>query len=222
MSLPFTTEQFLSVFEQYNKAVWPAQILLNLLGVGAVVLAVKRFDWSNRVVAAILAFFWVWIGLAYHFVFFTTINPAAYVFAVLNVLQGVVFLTFGVFSPRLSFGLRKDIYGIVGALFVLYAVILYPALGYSLGHVYPKAPTFGLPCPTTIFTFGLLLWTDMKFPRTVLIIPLLWSIIGFSAAVSLVILEDIGLLVAGIVGVGLILLRETRVRKSENSVGQTG
>ena len=218
MSLPFSTEQFLSVFEQYNMAVWPAQILLNLLGVGAVFFAIKRLDSSNRIIAGILAFLWVWIGLAYHLAFFSSINPAAYVFALLNVVQGIVFLVFGVFRPRLSFGFRADIYGIVGAIFVLYAMIVYPALGYSLGHAYPKAPTFGLPCPTTIFTFGLLLWTDMKLPRTVLVIPFVWSIIGFSAALTLGIREDIGLLVAGIVGTGLILFRDARAQKSETGL----
>ena len=29
--LPFTREQFLAVFVAYNKAVWPAQVLANLL-----------------------------------------------------------------------------------------------------------------------------------------------------------------------------------------------
>jgi hypothetical protein len=215
MNLPFTVDQFISVFERYNLAVWPAQILLNILGAAAVFVAIKRLDSSNRIIAGILAFLWVWIGLVYHFAFFISINPAAYVFALLNVLQGVVFLVFGVFRPRLSFGFRLDIYAIVGAAFVLYAMIIYPVLGYFLGHVYPKAPTFGLPCPTTIFTFGLLLWTDMKLPRTVLVIPFLWSIIGFTAALTLGIREDIGLLVAGIVGTGLILIRDARAEKSE-------
>jgi hypothetical protein len=220
MNLPFTTEQFLSVIEQYNLAVWPTQILLNLLGVGAVVFAIKRLDSSNRIISGILATLWIWIGLAYHLAFFTSINPAAYVFAVFNVLQGIVFLVFGVFRPRLSFGFRNDIYGYVGAIFVLYAMIIYPVLGYSLGHIYPKAPTFGLPCPTTIFTFGLLLWTDMKLPRTVLVIPFLWSIIGFSAALKFGISEDVGLLVAGIIGSGLILFRDERARKSEVEIRQ--
>jgi len=215
LNLPFSPEQFLLVLEKYNEAVWPAQILLNLLGVGAILLIFKRFDSSNRIVAGILATLWIWIGLAYHLFFFTSINPAAYVFAVLNVVQGIVFLAYGVFRPRISFGFCRDVYGIMGALFVLYAMIVYPMIGYFLGHLYPKSPTFGLPCPTTIFTFGLLLWTNMKFPRIVLVIPFLWSIIGFTAAIALGIREDIGLLVAGFVGTGLILFRDARARKTE-------
>jgi hypothetical protein len=215
MNLPFSPEQFLVVLEKYNLAVWPAQILLNILGLGAIFLIFKRFDSSNRMVAGILAALWIWIGLIYHLVFFTSINSAAYVVAAFNVVQGVVFLVYGVFRPRISFGFHRDAYGILGSLFVLYAMIVYPIVGYSLGHIYPKSPTFGLPCPTTIFTFGLLLWTNMKFPRIVLVIPLLWSIIGFTAAITLGIREDIGLLVAGVVGTGLILFRDARAEDSE-------
>jgi hypothetical protein len=88
-------------------------------------------------------------------------------------------------------------------------------LGHLFGHIYPKSPTFGLPCPTTIFTFGLLLWTDKKIPKYVLVIPFLWSIVGFSAAVNLKVYEDFGLLVAGIIGTVLILLSERKTKKIE-------
>ena len=90
---------------------------------------------------------------------------------------------------------------------MLYALLIYPVLGSMLGHVYPQSPTFGLPCPTTIFTFGILLWTDKQVPIPVLIIPFLWSIIGFTAALSLGITEDTGLLIAGVVSTLLIVLR---------------
>jgi hypothetical protein len=216
MNLPFTTEQFLSVFEQYNNAVWPFQIIFNVLGLSAVVLAVKKIAISNRLIVAILAFFWLWIGIAYHLAVFTSINPGAYAFAALNIIQGIVFLVFGVIKHRLSFSYKQNTYGITGAILILYAMVLYPLLGYALGHVYPRTPTFGLPCPTTIFTFGLLLWTDLKVPKSVLIIPFLWSLIGFSAALKLGILEDTGLLIAGIAGTALIVMRDRNVPHASN------
>ena len=76
------------------------------------------------------------------------------------------------------------------------------------GHVYPSTPTFGLPCPTTIFTLGLLCWADKKRPPIVWVIPILWSVIGFAAAYSLGIKEDIGLFVAGILIIILLVFRE--------------
>jgi hypothetical protein len=163
MKIPFTIAQFLDVFEKYNLSIWPMQIVLNLFGIAAIVLAVKKASYSDRVIAIILALLWLWSGVVYHLVYFTTINKAAYGFALVYILQGLMFLIFGVLKPNLSFEYRPNSYGIMGGLLVLYAMMIYPGLGYLLGHVYPKAPTFGVPCPTTIFTFGLLLWTDKRF-----------------------------------------------------------
>jgi hypothetical protein len=207
MNRPFTSDQFLSVFQQYNESVWPAQILLNLLAIVAITLAVRSGAASGRIISAILGAFWLWIGFAYHLAFFTAVNPAASSFALLNIVQGILFLLYGVLLRRLSFRFRADSYGLVGALFVLYALILYPLLGLLAGHAYPRNPTFGLPCPTTIFTFGLLLWTEKAVPLALIPLPLLWSLIGFTAALTLGVYEDIGLLVAGILGSTLLVLR---------------
>ncbi len=213
MNLPFTTEQFLSVFERYNQTVWPFQIILNLFALAAVYFAVRPFRLSDKIVAGILAFLWVWIGAAYHLAFFASINPAAVMFGVVNIVQGLVFLFFGLLRPWLGFRYRTNVYTITGAFFILYALVLYPLLGSMSGHAYPRTPTFGLPCPTTIFTFGLLLWTSARVPRVVLVIPFLWSLLGFTAALSLGIREDIGLLVAGIVGSALLIYRDSRTPK---------
>lgn len=94
-------------------------------------------------------------------------------------------------------------------LLIAYAMIVYPVIGTVLGHGYPSSPSFGVaPCPTTIFTFGLLLCTNARVPKSLLVIPLIWSLIGFYAAVSLGIREDIGLLLAGLVCAGLIFWRD--------------
>ena len=207
MNLPFTPDQFLSVFVLYNLTVWPAQIFLNLLALTAIAFVIRPFSSSSRVIGGILAFLWLWTGLAYHIAFFSDINPAAKLFGAFNVLQGMVFLMYGVVRDKLCFGFRPDVRGIVGALLILYALVIYPVLGHSFGHAYPRSPTFGLPCPTTIFTFGILLWTVGKVPKTILVIPFLWSLIGFSAALTMGIHEDVGLLVSGVFGTALVITR---------------
>jgi len=208
MTIPFSVDLFLEVFERYNLAVWPMQVFLTLLGIAAVVLAVRKPGYSSRAVAIALAILWFWIGVVYHILFFTAINKTAYGFGALFALQGVLFLVAGVLRQDLSFHYSTNIWGILGGALILYAMVIYPLLGHALGHAYPKAPTFGLPCPTAIFTFGLLLWTDRKVPRYVLVVPLLWSLIGFSAAVSLGMAEDFGLVVAGVSSTILILWRD--------------
>jgi hypothetical protein len=66
------------------------------------------------------------------------------------------------------------------------------------------------PCPVTIFTFGLLLLADKRVPKYLLVIPFLWSLLGFSAALALTIREDIGLLIAGVLGTILIAVRDRK------------
>jgi hypothetical protein len=219
--LPFSSEQFLSVFQEYNQAVWPMQILLNLLGLFAVFLGVRKRSFSSRAIALTLSFLWLWTGLAYQFAFFASINPAAKIFAALDIIQGILFLGFGTLSQRLSFRFSPTVFGFIGALLMFYAMLLYPLLGIVLGHLYPRSPTFGLPCPTTIFTFGILLWTEGRFPRILLLIPAVWAVIGFSAALTLGIYEDTGLLLAALLGVILILLRERSARKGEPGDGRS-
>lgn len=208
MELPFTTEQFLEVFKTYNTSIWPAQIAAYILGVAAIYLAFRKMAGRNRIISLILSLFWLWMGGLYHLTFFTSINTAAYGFGILFIIQGLLFLIAGVWKDRLKFQLKKNLYGITGAILIIYAIAVYPIVGAQLGHGYPYAPMFGVaPCPATIFTFGILLWTAKKVPWWILVIPGLWSVIGFTAAFSLGILEDTGLLIAGIAGIALLWYR---------------
>jgi hypothetical protein len=116
-----------------------------------------------------------------------------------------------VVKERLSFLIKKNIFTMLGGIFILYAMILYPILGSLGGHGFPRSPSFGVaPCPATIFTIGILLWTDKKVAKYFWIIPLLWSLIGFIAALKLGIIEDIGLLIAGITGSILLWYRDRK------------
>lgn len=214
MSLPFTTDQFLDVFAKYNVAVWPTQLVFYLLGGSCIILALRHRAWSGSIISLILSLLWLWMGLVYHFLFFSKINQAAWLFGALFVLQSLIFIYAGVITGKLSFHFPRDVYGIWGAVILAYAFIIYPAIGYLIGHKYPAAPTFGVPCPTTLFTFGILLWAKPKVPVYVLIVPLAWSVIGLFAALSLNITEDFGLLAAGLVATGLVVLRNNKASPS--------
>jgi hypothetical protein len=207
--LPFTIDQFLGIFEQYNQAIWPIHIVAYLLGVAALALTVWRVRYADQIISVILAGFWVWMGVVYHLLYFSMINGAAIGFGALFVIQGIVWLIFGVIRPRLVFQFGMNSYAAVGIVLIVYAMLIYPLIGTLLGHGYPRSPSFGVaPCPTTIFTFGLLLLTSAKVPKSVLVIPAIWSLIGFMAALLLGIREDIGLLVASVLSVALLIWRD--------------
>ncbi len=213
MKIPFTVEQFFEVFRTYNEAIWPAQIVAYVLGVLALALAYRAGKLSNRMVSAILMVFWIWMGTFYHVRHFSVINPAAWIFGIAFILQGLLFLAVGTVLNKLSFCFRLKPLPMIGAVFVLYAMVIYPVLGIYFGHVYPAAPMFGVaPCPTTIFTIGILLWTTNKVPGCLLVIPFLWSLIGMSAAVNLRVPQDYGLVISVIIGSILLLTQNRRLK----------
>ncbi len=199
MKLPFSTEQFLNIFGTYNQSVWPLQILFNLFAILCVYYVYRNSKHSGKIISAILALFWLWMGIVYHFAFFSQINKAAYVFGIIFIIQALLIIYYGPLKQKLDFAFGRNIYSYTGAVLITFALIIYPMLGYFFGHIYPMSPTFGLPCPTTIFTFGFLLFLKGKIPVQLLIIPFLWSLIGFTAALQLGIYEDTGLLISGIV-----------------------
>lgn len=204
MQLPFTIEQFYAVFRDYNTTLWPAQVLLVALAAAAIALVVWPRRWSGAGVSLILALLWAWMGLAYHLAFFTAISAPAYGFAIVFLLGAGLFLWHGVVRRRLEFRLSVGARSVVGVLLVAFALIVYPAWSYISGHRYLESPTFGLPCPTTIFTVGLLALLVRPYPRSPLVVPVLWSLVGVQAAFLLRVPQDLALAMVAVVGTVLI------------------
>jgi len=217
MTLPFTTEQFLEIFRQYNTAIWPLQMVLAAVALGAAVLAGHRG--RDRLVSIVLAGLWAWTGIVYHWIFFTRINGAAWLFGAIW-LAGAAAFGWDAFRPRpLPSHERPRWCLAAGWALVVYALIVYPILGHLDGRVYPSSPAFGAPCPVTIATFGVL-WLYAPIARRYLLVaPLVWAAVGSSAAFTLGVREDLGLAVAGASGLVLLLLRASS-RPSEQATEQ--
>jgi hypothetical protein len=213
MNIPFTTEQFFNIFREYNTGIFPVQIIFYILSFFAIFLIIKSQRDSSGVISLILAFFWIWMGFVYHILFFTKINPAAYIFGFLFITEGILLLYYGVIRNRITFAYRHDAYGTAAWIMIGYALIIYPLIGHFAGHIYPAAPELSAPCPTTIFTFGLLLFTSSRIPKTILVIPLLWSLLGFSAALNFSVIQDFGLILSGAVLLIMIAYRDFRRAK---------
>ncbi len=204
MELPFTIEEFYGVFRDYNMAVWPVQWLLVAMALAAVVAALRPGPWSGVAVSAILGGLWAWTAVAYHLAFFARISPPAYGFAALSAVGAAVFIWQGVIRHRLSFRWLPGLKATTGVVLIIFALVVYPVWSAYVGHPYPATPTFGLPCPTTIFTIGLLCFAVPPTPRSAMIVPLLWSLVGAQAAFLLGVLPDLGLIAAGVVSVALL------------------
>jgi hypothetical protein len=197
--MPFTIEQFFEVFRQYNQAVWPAQLLLYMPAVAILIAIWKPGRDSGRVIAASLALLWLWAGTVYHLGFFRPVNPAANLFAALSITGAGMFFWHGVVRGRLRFAWRGGVPGWAGVATLAYALLVYPAITFLAGHGYWDSPTFGAPCPVTIFTLGVLMLAVRPVPHVVFVAPVLWALIGSYAAVALGVPQDYGLLAAVLV-----------------------
>jgi hypothetical protein len=193
--MPFSIDEFFAVFARYNAAIWPLQLLAYLLAaaaVGALALHIRR---RTAVVTGILAMLWAVNGIGYHWLFFAEVNPAAWAFGAVFLVQAFVLASAPYLFPALQFAVRRDARSIVGLTLVAFAAVAYPLLGWLAGHDYPASPMFGVaPCPTTIFTVGMLLLGTWRAVRWLLIVPALWAAIGGSAAILLNVPQDYGLI----------------------------
>lgn len=207
--IPFTSEVLFALFEDYNLGIWPAQIIAYMIGLLALVLVFRPSVAGDRVVGAILALFWLWNGIVYHWLFFTGINFAAPVFAALFVLQGVLFVWTLMLRRVVSFRFDATLHSWAGLALIILAMAGYPLMNWLAGHGWPQMPAFGTsPSPMTIFTLGVLLMAGRAMPRYLVVVPILWAIFaGTAAPVLLNVPEDGALFLAGVAGGGLLVLR---------------
>lgn len=214
MTAPFTIERFLGVFAAYNAAIWPTQIAAFVLGLVAVAALWRKWPIAARLIPSILALMWAVNGIGYHFLFFAEINPAASLFAAFFVAQAVLFAASAISATGMRFETGRDFRTAAGAAFITYAMVVYPVFGFWAGHGLMKGPMFGVaPCPTTIFTIGMLLMARAGWVGWLSVIPFLWSLVGLAASLQLGMLEDVALPLAG--ATLLIMVALNRVRRRD-------
>ena len=214
--VPFTASEFLDVFAAYNQALWPLVWMLWLLTVLVMVAAISRDSVPRTLPRLLLAGHWLWAGLVYHALFFTAINRAAWLFAAMFVTQGVMLVASRSLDQTANVrpgALRR----VVSSLFVLYG-LLYPAIAWADGFVYPRMPTFGVPCPTDILTIGFLLATPTRSIR-LSAIPIAWSFIAGTAAWLFGVHADLALPAAGVMLTGDLMFGRSHVMKKLSLAG---
>lgn len=205
--IPFTSEVFFALFEDYNLAIWPAQIIAYMVGLLVLVLVFAPTQTGGRIIGAALALFWLWTGIVYHWLTFAGINFAAPVFAALFVCQGLLFGWTLVLKRGASFRFDATLHSWAGLALIIVALAGYPLMNWLAGHGWPQMPVFGTsPCPTTIFTLGVLLTARRAVSPTLAAVPVLWALVAGTAAPALLDMpENFALLLAGIAGGGLLV-----------------
>lgn len=162
----------------------------------AVLLFARSRRASDRVVSTLLAVHWAWPALAYRVAFFTSINPPPGSLAALFLVEAVLFVWWGTVQGTLRFSAESSAWAPIAWVLIAYS-LAYPAINATQHGTFVRIPAFGVPCPTTIFTVGLLM---LATPRmwALSIVPIVWSAIGGSAASVLGVRADYSLPLAGL------------------------
>jgi hypothetical protein len=203
--------ELLELFRNYNPDIWPLPIVAYIIGIGVLGLIVFRPSRTvDRLGAGVLALLWLWLGVVFQAIYVRDVNPVLGVaYAAIFIVEATLIARSGIVQERIAFRPAVNAATIIGALAILYALVVYPLVGIALGHGYPEAALFGAaPCPTTIVTFGLFLFVRPPFPKHLLAIPLVWAVLAPMAAVPQGVVEDSVLFLIGIAAAAMVLIRD--------------
>jgi hypothetical protein len=204
--------EFVGLFERYNLAIWPLQIVGHLAGLLVLALMFVRWRHSQRTILAILAPFWIFVGVVFQYAYLRPLYLPGRTFAVLWVSQGVL-LAFSAIRLSGRFTRSTGWCAILGWLAIGYSLVGYPVLGLLLrGSVLRVAWLGGFPCPMAMFTLAVLVMAQGPLPKWLLVVPGFWAIGGL-VPFSWGIREDLGLVILGVLIVGSIVIRDLRRRQ---------
>lgn len=199
MKPPFTSEQFLSVFADYNLSVFPMQVLILLLGLSSYFILRSNYAWKSLFIGIYLGIIWLWVGLVYHIGFFSELNKPAFVFGAFFILQALFIFYELLIRKRIRLSFTRTPFNDIGLFFIFYGLLLYPLINLLSEGTINHTISIGLPCPTTITTAGFLMLNKEKTTWYLFIIPFLWSLVGISAALNFGIYQDFLMLISAII-----------------------
>lgn len=174
--LLFSARTYYRLYELYNAAIWPAQILALALAL-AILLLLRRGQAASRAISLILAAGWLWIGVAFLGRRYAAINWSATDFAWAFGIEAGLLLWFGVVRGGLAFARPTRLKGRVGIGVFLFALLVEPLLAPLLGRGWRGAQLLLLcPDPTAIGTLGLLLLAQTRRRWPLMVVPVLWCL----------------------------------------------
>lgn len=177
--LMFSEDTYYRLFELYNRDVWPLQIIAVAFGVVCLALTVRGGPRQGRILTAILAVAWAWVGWAFLLERYATINWAAKYFAVAWFVQaallGAVAAADAIEIPPLESWRTRTALALTAL-----AVVLYPLIAPLAGRGWAQAEIFGMsPDPTAIASLGIALFARRAWLRGILLlIPVMWLLIS--------------------------------------------
>ena len=178
--LPYTAEVYFAAMAEYHVALFPAVVVAALLPVVALALALRpptgREGLSARIVGALLAAVWVWVGAVHQLQVMAGLNFMAPVYGIAWIVQGALIVVTCTLLGRVRFRVAGDVRGWIGLALALIGLVAYPLAALALGADWRGLPLAGTaPDPTAVFTAGLLLTARERPPLHLFVLPLGWA-----------------------------------------------
>jgi hypothetical protein len=171
--LPFDAGSLFGAFAYYHMAFWPLPWLALASSAATLLLAARGFA---RAALLLLAAGWIWVGAAWHIATFAGLNFAAPIYGALFILQGVL-LAWAATSGQTSLRFRRRPRDWAGLGLAVTALAGYPLLDLLSGVAWPAVRLPGSdPCPTALFTLGVLLLAEGRSAAGLMMLPALWTL----------------------------------------------
>lgn len=171
--LMFSPATYWRLVDHYNRDVWPLQLPMIAAGVMLSWWAAARGPRAGKVAAAVLAPAWLWVGWAFLWQRYASINWGAEYVSVAFALQALMLMAAAFTRPRdarpVGPLLRSG-----GLLLVALALLVYPLAALAQGRPWSHSEVFGImPGPTALGTLGLLALSGGAHWRWLAVIPAL-------------------------------------------------
>lgn len=169
--LMFSPRTYWRLVATYNRELWPLQVVGLALGLALLWLAARRPRAAARIVLLGLALAWVWVGWAFHWQRYATINWGARYVAVAFAVEATLLLAVALARTSPPRPARDRVRG-AGLALALAGLLLYPMLSRGMGRPWLQAEVFALmPEPTALVTLGLLLAVQPRFWPGLAVLP---------------------------------------------------
>jgi hypothetical protein len=209
-----STEEFWTQVAAYNEETSPVTIIMT---VAALFLTFRVF-WrpgarSDVWMKAFLGFTFAWKGIVFFLLYVK--NPMSmFTGAPLFIIISLLFVV-DIWTRKTHFRLPEAMWkkGLTALWMAL--VLLYPVIGWPLGHVYPKTllPTF--PCPLTTFAIALVAAAAPQVDKKVFLLLLPWALMALPKCFgALDCHEDCMLFASGVYGL-VELVRNWKPKQAE-------
>jgi len=175
--LLFSPQTYYRTIERYNVDIWPAQVAGTAIGVAIIGLLTVKGATRGRIIAALLAGCWLWIGWSFHYQRYAQINWVAPWIAATFALEALLLAAAGGFAwGTISWRAAGHAFRITVALIAL-IVGGYPLLAPVTGRPWTTAEVFGVaPDPTALVTVAILAFVRGRIRWLLLPIPLVWCL----------------------------------------------